>query len=100
MWGLIYVHVLCIDTKLKQKVIFNFCLPLIGGRPTKLQNAPSDSSLIPFRPIRFQHVYLGICFGLYYAAFSLIYWAAGGLGICRLGGVVMFPKQYFSLTLF
>jgi len=34
------------------------------------------------RPIRFQHVYLGICFGLYYAAFSLIYWAAGGLGIC------------------
>jgi len=35
------------------------------------------------RPIRYQHVYLGISFGIYYAVFSAIYWAAGGLGLCR-----------------
>ncbi|XP_023346985.1 protein rolling stone [Eurytemora carolleeae] len=35
------------------------------------------------RPIRFQHVYLPLLFGIYYAIFSVIYWAAGGVGICR-----------------
>lgn len=38
---------------------------------------------ITARPIFYQHVYLPIAFGFYYMFFSLIYWAAGGTGICR-----------------
>ena len=37
---------------------------------------------LPFRPIRLEHFYMPIIFGLYYTAFSLIYWTAGGVGVC------------------
>jgi hypothetical protein len=30
------------------------------------------------------HFYYAICFGLYYTFFSVIYWAAGGTGICKV----------------
>ena len=39
--------------------------------------------MITARPIRVHHFYLAIIFGLYYTFFSLIYWAAGGHGLCR-----------------
>jgi len=35
------------------------------------------------RPIRVHHFYLAVIFGLWYTIFSLIYWAAGGTGICK-----------------
>lgn len=35
------------------------------------------------RPIRVHHFYLAVIFGIWYTFFSLIYWAAGGTGICR-----------------
>jgi len=38
--------------------------------------------LISGRPFRLRHFYLSFIFGLYYCAFSVIYWAAGGSGIC------------------
>ena len=34
------------------------------------------------RPWKSFHFIYAILFGLYYAAFSLIYWGAGGTGIC------------------
>ena len=38
--------------------------------------------MITARPIRIHHFYLAIIFGLYYTTFSVLYWAAGGEGIC------------------
>lgn len=38
---------------------------------------------ITARPFRVTHFYLPILFGVWYSLFSVIYWAAGGLGICR-----------------
>ena len=37
---------------------------------------------ISARPWKLLHFLYPICFGTYYAAFSLIYWGAGGLGVC------------------
>ena len=37
------------------------------------------------RPWRFSHFIFPIFFGLYYAFFSVIYWAAGGVGLCFTG---------------
>ena len=37
---------------------------------------------ITARPWKFFHFVYPICFGLYYTAFSLIYWGAGGVGVC------------------
>ena len=34
------------------------------------------------RPWKMFHFVYAMCFGLYYAAFSLIYWGAGGVGVC------------------
>lgn len=34
------------------------------------------------RPVRLHHAYLPALFGVWYTFFSLIYWAAGGTGIC------------------
>ena len=34
------------------------------------------------RPTRIHHFYFAIMFGLWYMAFSLVYWAAGGTGRC------------------
>lgn len=34
------------------------------------------------RPWRFAHFIYTHCFGLYYITFSIIYWAAGGKGVC------------------
>ena len=39
--------------------------------------------IITGRPWKPFHFLWSICFGLYYAAFSLIYWGAGGTGICK-----------------
>ena len=39
--------------------------------------------MVTARPIHIQHFYLPIIFGVYYTIFSLVYWAAGGVGICR-----------------
>ena len=39
-------------------------------------------SLLPPRPIRIHHFYLAVIFGIYYTIFSVLYWAAGGVGIC------------------
>ena len=36
------------------------------------------------RPWRLLHFYFPILFGLYYTFFSVIYWAAGGTGICKV----------------
>ena len=38
--------------------------------------------MITARPIRIHHFYLAVIFGIYYTIFSLVYWAAGGVGIC------------------
>jgi len=35
------------------------------------------------RPWRLLHFHWAVIFGLYYTFFSVIYWAAGGTGICR-----------------
>ena len=37
---------------------------------------------ITARPWKPFHFIYGILFGFYYAAFSLIYWGAGGVGVC------------------
>lgn len=37
---------------------------------------------ITARPWKIFHFVYPICFGLYYTAFSLIYWGAGGVGVC------------------
>jgi len=37
------------------------------------------------RPIRVHHFYLAVIFGIWYTLFSVVYWAAGGTGICREG---------------
>ena len=34
------------------------------------------------RPVRIQHFYLPCVFGIWFTLFSLVYWAAGGLGMC------------------
>jgi hypothetical protein len=34
------------------------------------------------RPLRVHHSYLPVLFGFWYALFSLVYWAAGGTGLC------------------
>ena len=34
------------------------------------------------RPVRIHHFYLACVFGIWYCFFSLLYWAAGGLGMC------------------
>lgn len=39
-------------------------------------------SLVTKRPYRFGHVLFTIAYGFCYMAFSLVYWAAGGLGQC------------------
>jgi len=36
-----------------------------------------------FRPVRIHHFYMAVLFGVWYTLFSVIYWAAGGVGICR-----------------
>jgi len=38
--------------------------------------------MITARPIYIHHFYLPVAFGVWYTLFSLIYWAAGGVGIC------------------
>lgn len=38
--------------------------------------------MVTARPIYIHHSYLPIIFGVYYTLFSLVYWAAGGVGIC------------------
>lgn len=38
--------------------------------------------MVTARPIRIHHFYLAIIFGVYYTIFSVVYWAAGGVGIC------------------
>jgi len=35
------------------------------------------------RPIRVHHFYLAVIFGIWYTLFSVVYWAAGGTGICK-----------------
>jgi len=37
---------------------------------------------ITARPIRYAHVWLPVLFGVYYTIFSVVYWAAGGTGVC------------------
>ena len=37
---------------------------------------------ITARPVRLHHGYLPVLFGLWYTLFSLVYWAAGGVGKC------------------
>jgi hypothetical protein len=34
------------------------------------------------RPLRVHHSYLPILFGIWYSLFSVVYWAAGGTGLC------------------
>eukprot|EP00095_Tigriopus_kingsejongensis_P007448 maker-scaffold403_size186359-snap-gene-0.46 protein:Tk07448 transcript:maker-scaffold403_size186359-snap-gene-0.46-mRNA-1 annotation:"rolling stone" len=40
------------------------------------------------RPYRLLHFYLPIGYGVFYVLFSLIYWGAGGLGLCNEDGCV------------
>jgi len=39
--------------------------------------------MVTARPARIQHSYLPMIFGVWYTVFSLIYWAAGGTGVCQ-----------------
>jgi len=39
---------------------------------------------ISSRPTRIHHFYFAIIFGLWYMGFSLVYWAAGGVGMCTM----------------
>lgn len=38
--------------------------------------------MVTARPVRIHHFYLAVIFGIWYTLFSLVYWAAGGTGVC------------------
>jgi len=77
-WGILNKYV--VDNNLIQGAWLNFLNFFLHG-------VNSISCIIDMfitaRPVKFGHVYLPVIFGLYYTVFSLIYWAAGGTGICR-----------------